>query len=81
MTYDITGLIIRIVFKVIIICRDGTGGLNKRNTNIHILLTGIFFCVATTAQSVPRRAIDVIPPWFIALNAYSKNQNAKTKYF
>lgn len=35
-------------------------------------LSGTFFCVATTAQSIPRMAIDVRPPWLMALNAYSK---------
>lgn len=34
-------------------------------------LTGTFFCVTTTAQSFPRTATDVRPPWFMALNAYS----------
>lgn len=37
-----------------------------------LLLTGTFFCVTITAQSFPRTATDVRPPWFMALNAYSK---------
>ncbi len=34
-------------------------------------LTGTFFWVITTAQSFPRTATDVRPPWLMALNAYS----------
>lgn len=41
------------------------------------LLTGTFFCVTTTAQSFPRTATDVSPPWFIALKAYSEKELKK----
>lgn len=37
-----------------------------------ILLTGTFLCVTTTAQSFPRTATDVCPPWLMALKAYSE---------
>lgn len=36
------------------------------------LLTGTFFCVTITAESFPRTATDVRPPWFMALKAYSR---------
>ena len=37
-----------------------------------MILTGTFFCVMTTAESTPRTPIEVIPPWLIALKAYSR---------
>ena len=46
------------------------------------LHTGTFFCVTATAQSVPLIAMDVIPPWLTALNAYSvKNNRDYSDYF
>jgi len=44
----------------------------EKNIN-KLLQTGTFFCVTTTAESVPRTATDVIPAWFMALKAYSAN--------
>jgi len=43
----------------------------EKTTNNILLHTGTFFCVTTTAESMPRTATDVIPAWFIALKAYS----------
>ena len=49
---------------------------SSKNLNLPIfipalILTGTFFCVTTTAESLPLTATDVKPPWLIALNAYS----------
>ena len=40
-------------------------------------LTGTFFCVMTTAESLPRTPMEVIPPWLMALNAYSGGEKKK----
>ena len=42
-------------------------------------LTGTFFCVMTTAESLPRTPMEVIPPWLMALNAYSGGEKKKKK--
>lgn len=44
-------------------------------------LTGTFFCVTTMAQSFPRTATDVSPPWLMALNAYSVKYVWTTQYY
>ena len=45
--------------------------LEQRKRKLHNILTGTFFCVATTAVSTPFTATEVRPGWLIALKAYS----------
>jgi len=67
-------IILRILFTNL-----SNNNVNRENSNVRIqknatavsVQTGTFFCVTTTAEFVPRTATDVIPAWFIALNAYS----------
>ena len=50
--------------------RLGGGGIRREH------LTGTFFCVMTTAESLPRTPMEVMPPWLIALKAYSGEGNS-----
>lgn len=56
------------------ISKNNLQGLFSCEQRAHCELTGTFFCVTTTAQSLPRTATDVSPPWFMALKAYSEKQ-------